>query len=396
MLRDPNIDFVIRGEGERPLVEFLRVWMDGHGWDGVSNLGFKRNGKLILNQRTENFQIEEIPFPDLSDFTPRRYRLEGRPLSVVISSRGCPQRCAFCSSQLTFGRVHRKRSPEDVLREIKQRYAEGYRVFDFEDDNLVCDTNRMKVLCKRLIDAFPLRDVRFLAMNGVFILSLDRELLGLMRRAGFTHLDLSLVSGDHGVCQRTKRPYLVAKYVAVVQEAVRLGFKIVSYQILGLPYDTLNNMIQTLSLGARLPVLLGPSMFYLAPGCPMSRDFGRPTDEDLLKSRLTAMAIETGDVTREDLYTLFVTIRIINFLKGIRSDRQRMTLREALHLAGGQGERSVLGVELLGRLLAERKLSAATKDGFKLLRRFKTALFFSVWTTLGQITTQEGKTIRLG
>jgi len=393
MLRDANIDFIIRGEGERPLVEFLKAWIRGHQWDRVPNLGFKRKGKPILNKIEENLPIEELPFPDFSDFPPQRYLFEKGPLSFLITSRGCPYRCTFCSTHLTFGERYRRRSPADVIQEIRQRYQEGYRVFDFEDDNLVFDGKGVKALCKQLIEAFPSGDVRFLAMNGISYLNLDGSLLRLMKKAGFTHLNLSLVSVDSTVCEKTKRPHSLGHYAAVVQEAVRLGFKIVSYQILGLPYETLETMVQTLSFASRLPVLLGPSMFYLTPRSPISKHFPEPTDGDIFRSRLTAMAIETSSFSREDLYTLFLTSRIINFLKGIRFEKGQATLSEALSLARFQGKRSALGAELFEKLLTEKRLYAATKGGLKPIRKFKPVLFLRILSETAWIGTTSGNVI---
>jgi radical SAM superfamily enzyme YgiQ (UPF0313 family) len=395
MLKHPSIDFVIRGEGERPLVEFLRAWNNGKTFDYVPNLGFKKNGALVFNEVEENFPIEELPLPDLSDLSGEAYLFERRPLSFLITSRSCPHRCTFCSVHLTFGHRYRRRSPEHVLEEIKQRYQEGFRVFDFEDDNLTFYMDEMKALCRKLIETFPNRDVQLVAMNGISYLSLDPELLRLMKNAGFTHLNLALVSSDDSVRETTKRPHTVEKYLSVVHEAARLGFNVVSYQILGLPNERLDSMIQTLSFAARLPVLLGASMFYLTPNSPIARGFPELTEDDIFKSRLTAMAIETEHFKREDIYTLFVTTRIINFLKAITFAEDQLPLGDALDRARQQGKRYALGAELLEKLLIEQCLYAATGSGLKPLLRFKPELFLQVWSELDHIGTQAGKVIRL-
>ena len=93
-------------------------------------------------------------------------------------------------------------------------------------------------------------------MNGISYLSLDDELLELMQLAGFSQLNLALVSSDKTVRETTKRPHTLEAYLKVVHKAVQLGFKIVSYQILGLPNESLESMIQTLAFNTRLPLLL--------------------------------------------------------------------------------------------------------------------------------------------
>src|SRR4026208_586420 len=134
--------------------------------------------------------------------------------------------------------------------------------------------------------------MEFVAMNGISYLSLDDELLELMYRAGFSHLNLALVSSDKSVRETTKRPHTLEAYLRVVNKAHELGFKIVSYQILGLPNESLESMIQTLAFNAGPPVRLGASRFYRTPDAPIARGLSL-REKDYVRACLTAMAIET-------------------------------------------------------------------------------------------------------
>jgi len=393
VLSHPEVDFIIRGEGEKPLIDFLTGMLKNQPLEAVAGLGYKQNGKNVLRETGDNYPLEDLPHPDITDFARERYLFEKKPVSFVITSRSCPHRCTFCSVHQTFGLKFRRRPSADVLLEIRTRYAQGVRVFDFEDDNLTFYREEMKKLCLDLIGEFPKKDVQFVAMNGISYLSLDRELLRLMKDAGFTHLNLALVSSDTTVRETTKRPHTVEKYLEVVQEASQLGFHIVSYQILGLPNETLPSMIQTLTFNARQPVLMGASLFYLTPRSPIARDFPERTEEDVFKSRLTAMAIETDSFKREDLYTLFITTRILNFLKGQSVTKSSSRLTEVLEQAKLLDKRSRMGAELLETLLRERCLYAETSQGRKKRSHFKSELFFQVWNQLGKITTQTGQEI---
>ncbi len=393
VLKHPSIDFIIRGEGERPLVEFLQAWLQGKDLYHVPNLGFKQNGIVIFNPVLAPFSIEELPLPDLSDFPIEKYRFKSNPLCFIVTSRGCPYHCAFCSVQLTFGNRYRKRSTESILHEIKHRFYEGYRVFDFEDDNLTFDIDGMKSLCRQLFETFSSGEIQFQAMNGISFHNLDGELLHLMKLAGFTHLNLSLVSVDPMIHKNTQRPFNVEKYQEVVYEAVKLGFSIVSYQILGLPGENVQTMIETLLFNARLPVLLGASPFYLCPESPIAKQFPDLTEKDIFRARLTAMGMNLPQCGRDDIYTLFVISRIINFFKGIPFKGQEISFGDVLEIVRERGKRSALGVELFERLLHEKKLFAATKAGLKQLPKFKTELFFDLWSRLDHIGTQKGKTI---
>jgi len=395
MLTHPAVDFIIRGEGERPLVELLRVITRQKNLSTVPNLGYKQKGAIILNPKEDNFPIEEIPFPDLSNLPKEHYLFEKKPLCFIITSRGCPYRCAFCSVHKTFGYKCRRRSAAHILSEIETRYRDGYRVFDFEDDNLTFDRKEMKELCGHLIRRFPAKDIQLLAMNGVCYWRLDAAILKLMRRAGFTHLNLSLVSTNTALLKTVHRPGPLPKYRAVVKQAVSLGFQVVAYQILGLPGDTLPSMIKTLVFNAKLPVLLGASPFYLIPHSPIAEHFRERSFKDVFRARLTAMAIETKNFQREDIYTLLITTRILNFIKGIPCSDAKMGLAKALMLAEKQDKRSAIGVEIIRRLFKERKLYASTSKGLEPLARFKPELFFQLWDKLDIIRTQQNNIIRI-
>ncbi len=304
VLREPAVDFIVTGEGERALVDLLRAIAAG------------APSPRWFNREDESEPIEEIPIPDLSSLSRESYLFRGRPMTFLVTSRSCPHRCSFCSVHATFGFRYRRVSVPRVLEEMKLRYREGYRVFDFEDDNLTYYQDEMKELCRGIQKEFPSGDIELLAMNGISYLSLDEELLELMKSAGFTRLNLALVSSDTTVLETTKRPHTVSKYLKVVEAAHRLGFAITSYQILGLPFESLSSMAQTLVFSARLPVLQGASPFYLTPGSPIQRHLGiELTEADHFRARLTAMAWEGRDFTRDDVYTLFITTRILNFLK---------------------------------------------------------------------------------
>ncbi|HWP56679.1 MAG TPA: radical SAM protein [Candidatus Acidoferrales bacterium] len=390
LLCSPHVDYVIRGEGERAFVELLRYLQGQSRIEQVPNLAYKKNGQIVFNPVAENFALDELPFPDLGDFSLFPYQLGGKPMTFMITSRSCPHKCSFCSVHTTFGDQYRLRSLENVLAEIELRYEQGYRVIDFEDDNLTFYKSAFKELCRRLTARFPAREMEFVAMNGISYLSLDEELLELMLRAGFSHLNLALVSSDKTVRETTKRPHTLAAYLKVVRKAHDLGFKIVSYQILGLPHESLDSMIHTLAFNARLPVLLGASLFYLTPDAPIARGF-HFAEDDYLRARLTAMAIEGEGFQREDLYTLFVTTRIINFLKRLPLP-QSADLTDLLDQAWSD-RRTRIGFELLKLLARTQRLYFWTRNGLVENVKFIPAVCARVLAAAGQIACLNGQEI---
>ncbi len=368
LLAHPAIDFVIRGEGERPLVELLRALGEGRDPSHVPNLAYQQGAKIILNPIAENYHLAELPPPDFSDLPVERYRFGRRPLASLTASRGCPHRCRFCSMQGLPGHGYRRHPVASILAEIRLRHAQGYRALDFEDDNLTLAHNEMETLCRGIIREYPAGELVLQAMNGVSYLSLDLELLGLMKRAGFTHLNLSLVSLDPAVCHAVGRPHSVAAFERVVRAAFQLGLRTVSYQILGLPGESFDSMVETLAFAARLPVLLGASPFYLPPGAALAEGTGEMDRERLVRCRLTALGLES----RDEIYTLFVATRMLNFLKGLPLVAgTKVSFGKALWEARGLGERQALGAEILERVLRNGVLYAVTPGGLEPLPRFR-------------------------
>jgi radical SAM superfamily enzyme YgiQ (UPF0313 family) len=390
LLSSLNVDYVIRGEGEKPLVELLRHLRGETPIERVSNLVFKEHGLLRSNPMAGNYPIDMLPLPDLSDFLPANYSLAGKPMAFMITSRSCPHRCSFCSVHTTFGHDYRRRPLESVFDEIELRYRQGYRVIDFEDDNLTYYMKSFKELCRRLAARFPGRELEFVAMNGISYLSLDDEMLELMFAAGFSSLNLALVSSDKAVRETTKRPHTLERYLKVVHKAHALGFKIVSYQILGLPNESLESMLQTLAFNTRLPVLLGASPFYRTPRSPIAEGLDL-TGADFLRARLSAFAVETDECQRADLYTLFVTTRMLNFLKGLPLEcRARFV---DLFDRSWNDPRTQIGIELLDRLRQSDRLYFWSSKGLVENRNFRPNLFWRVLAQAGEIRCLNGATI---
>lgn len=390
VLSRTSVDYVIRGEGERPFVEFIRFMQGKCRIEDVPNLGYKKAGQIFFNLMTDPCGIDEIPFPDLGDFSPDRYMHARRPLSLMMTSRGCPHQCSFCSVHATFGTRYRRRSTDSILDEIKLRYNEGYRFIDFEDDNLSFDREEFTRLLKALISIFPEREMEFAAMNGISYMSLDADILSLMKQAGFSHLNLSLVSADRDVRNQSLRPHTIDAYSLIVDAAFRLGFRIVSYQILGLPYEELDSMIRTLGFQGRIPVLLGASPFYLTPGCLLARGMTL-TEHDYVKARLTALAVETGLWDRDDIYTLFVATRIINFLKGLELPASA-GLVELMNMHW-EDSRRMVGIELLRSLMQDGVLYFRTSSGNVINTKFRVPLFMQVLREMEYVCCQNGRKI---
>ncbi|MEE9502461.1 MAG: cobalamin-dependent protein [Candidatus Aminicenantaceae bacterium] len=116
-----HADFVIRGEGERPLMAFIEAWEKGEELSSVPNLSYRKNGEAVHNQMDKFVNdLDEIPFPDLSDLLNEKRQIAGYTTIPVQTSRGCPYDCSFCSVTGMFGRQYRFRSTQNIIEELRR------------------------------------------------------------------------------------------------------------------------------------------------------------------------------------------------------------------------------------------------------------------------------------
>ncbi|MCX5886754.1 MAG: radical SAM protein, partial [Proteobacteria bacterium] len=257
---------------------------------------------------------------------PDQYRIRRKRSTMIITSRGCPHGCAYCSSHLVMGSSFRKRSPEAVLEEMFDCYKRhGITAFDVEDDNFTFDQARTKRLMELIIDTFGEGFLKLYAMNGISFASLNSEILKLMKRAGFHSIGLSYVSTDISFKERMGRPSSTVDFDLLSREAEEIGFQVTAYAIFGIPGQTINEMVDTLVYLTGKRVLIGPSIYYPVPGTPL---FEMCKTDNILplhpsQWRSSALPIETAEFKRLDLVTLLRLARLINFIKG-KMDRREV------------------------------------------------------------------------
>jgi radical SAM superfamily enzyme YgiQ (UPF0313 family) len=217
------------------------------------------------------------------------------------------------------GTSFRTRTPEAVLKEMiecRERYH--IQAFDIEDDNFTFDQGRAKRLMSLIIKHFGEGEIELSAMNGISFASLDEKLLTLMERAGFKTINLSFVSTSPLIKEKMGRPKPTTEFDKILEKAEQAGLNVIAYAILGMPGQTIAEMVDTLIYLMGRKVLIGPSVYYPTPGTPL---FERCKKDGILPPHLfqwrsSAFPIETKEFNRLDLLTLFRLARIINFIKG--------------------------------------------------------------------------------
>ena len=131
-----TIDFIVRGEGEHAFKELVDALERDGDLKGINGLTFKRNGKIINNPPRKLIKnIDEIPIPSYDLLPMKKYKLNKIEFGTIITSRGCPFNCTFCSSSLQFGKKWRAHSVERTIDELSLLRDEyGKKEIEFLDD----------------------------------------------------------------------------------------------------------------------------------------------------------------------------------------------------------------------------------------------------------------------
>lgn len=236
-----DIDYCVIGEGETALLDLVSGKEPG-AIPGVLSCG-KENGDLSSADIIEN--LDDIPFParDRSameqsrGYSPRKER---RRSASVITSRGCPYECAFCSIHRITGRLWRKRSAGNVLAEIRELAEKsGIEHVEFEDDNLTLDRGRSMEIFEGIKKInCDVRKISWSTPNGVRIDTLDREVLRAMKRSGCLSLSFGIESGDPCLLRAMNKHLDTQKILEIIALCGETGIKSVIFLMIGYPGET--------------------------------------------------------------------------------------------------------------------------------------------------------------
>jgi tRNA A37 methylthiotransferase MiaB len=373
--RSPFVDYTVLGEGEVRFPLLLKRIERGNvrGIEKIDGVGCRKDGGIQINPLQEFIQdLDSLPQPARELLDVDRYRMRKKRSTMIITSRGCPHGCAYCSAHLVMGTSFRTRTREAILKEMLECEKQyGIRAFDIEDDNFTFDQERAKRLMGLVIKKFGEEKLELSAMNGISFASLDGELLKLMRKAGFQTINLSFVSVNASTKEKMRRPKPTTEFDRIIQKAQEADLNVVAYAILGMPGQTIEEMANTLIYLMGKRVLIGPSIYYPIPRTPL---FERCRKENILPPhpsqwRSSAFPIETSEFNRLDLLTLFRLARVINFVKRKMEEKELgegMTWRELLRDIKGKTKVEVRDnaaswIDLLLGLFSERSFYSLRK-----------------------------------
>jgi radical SAM superfamily enzyme YgiQ (UPF0313 family) len=293
-LRAGPFDFVVCGEGERTLVELTGYLLRDEGrlvkrLETIPGLYWRQGSEICHSSpRPPSLCLDELPLPARRQLLLDEYPNAG----AIITGRGCPNRCIFCTAGAMFGGQYRRRSPERVVEEIGRLIGMGVRSLMFLDDTLTADLDRLDRLLYLMIK-------REIGLPWVCESRVDIDDPGFfekMAATGCTGVQFGVESGSSEVLKRLGKGIRLGQVVRAVGAAHRAGIHPVCSLMIGLPNDTEATVRQTVEFAAELQ-----REFYAQVGISIATPF--PGTYLFRQAPKLRLKIEEQDYGRYNLYT---------------------------------------------------------------------------------------------
>jgi magnesium-protoporphyrin IX monomethyl ester (oxidative) cyclase len=262
ILENQYCDYCVIGEGEQTFYEFIKNFHSPSSLESIKGLAYKRNGIIHYEPRPFNTNLDALPFPafDLVDMKQYlhnkhlyKYRSDICENSIsIITSRGCPYNCVFCSIKLHMGQMYRSHSPNYVMKLLRLcRDKYGISNFHFEDDNLSLDRRRFETILDCIIKE-NLR-IQWDTPNGIRADSLNYSILKKMKQAGCKKISFAIESGnqrvlDEVIHKKSKLEYMIT----IAKYCKELKIPATAFYVIGFPGETISEMKDTTNLAITL------------------------------------------------------------------------------------------------------------------------------------------------
>ncbi len=261
-------DVAVIGEGEPAMTEIVECHRKGASFSGLHGIAYKEEGMVkYTSPRRHVEDLDSLPFPSRDLFDNEAYKRHylrrfGYSISPLITSRGCPFSCDFCSRPV-FGQSFRSRSASNVVDEVEEIVGLGYDRVWFADDCFTLNRERLLDVCDELVKRKI--HVGWECLSRVD--TMDREVAAAMRRSGCVRVFFGIESGTDEVLGMMQKQITVEQARRAVYNAKEIGLRVGAFFILGYPGESDETVLDTVRFASGLPLdYLSFTLPYPIPG----------------------------------------------------------------------------------------------------------------------------------
>jgi len=264
---DSPVDIGIMGEAESGTHAVIDKLNAGYSIKEVKENFCSSDPKIILD-------LDTLPFPIYDNYSVRYSYVYPVNLAWrlrwghILSSRGCPYKCIFCSQTIreSYGDAIRKRTPENIADEIEFLLSKGVNIIGFDDDDFTADKKHVHGVCREIMQ----RKIKVPWLAHARIDNVDRDLLYTMRESGCTLLRFGIESASGRILDILRKTNLsdwAEKSVEIFGYCRKINLDTAALFLIGNPTETKEEIMESIELTRRLrPSIIQVSFFTPYPG----------------------------------------------------------------------------------------------------------------------------------
>jgi radical SAM superfamily enzyme YgiQ (UPF0313 family) len=310
-----EVDVVVRGEGEQTMLELASLVSksDLKNLHEIDGLTFRKNAQIIRTRDRGFIQnLNELPYPAYKYFPLNKYKLFGKLILPIITSRGCAFSCTFCLAPRMGGRRFRARSPKNVVDELEwSKAAYAPDAFTFHDETFTHDKQRVLAICEEIKS----RKINLPWDCSTRVDRISPDLLAKMREANCQLVSFGVESGSQGMLNAMKKGTTIKQNAEAIKWVKEAGIAVTISVIIGYPGETKDTLEQTLEFIRRTePDDVHMSLATPYPGIELSelvKELGWKTPEEWSQCDMQLPAIQNPYLpidfkeTRREFYSQF-------------------------------------------------------------------------------------------
>lgn len=327
-IKNGNVDLVVRGEGEYTFLDIAQNINSGEtSRSDILGITYKEDGEILYNPDRPLIQnLDELPSParhlllQKDGYSPDAF-------GSIFATRGCPYHCIFCGSHNIFGRMVRKRSPENIVEEIKYvQKAFKTRNFKFEDDCFTIDKDFVDAVCNLIIEEDL--DIKWGCQTRVNFVA--NAMIRKMKSAGCEMVTIGIESGDEEILKKIKKRISLEQAIDAKKILKRNKMNFQTFFMFGFPWETKEEINRTISFMKKMDPLF--SNIAVATPLPGTELYDICKEEGLLPENVdwSKFLFESPDMFFTKNFTREEAAKIIYETEKIFDEYNKKKLRKML------------------------------------------------------------------
>lgn len=233
-----NVDVLIGGEAEFIIADLVNVYFSNESLDKIPGIFYKKNKWVKTDFTYFEKDLDKLSFPDRNAMNNKLYTRPdtGEPMATITASRGCPASCIYCLTPIISGRTLRKRSPENIVEEIKECVNKhGIKDFFIKSDTFTLDGEWVEKICDLIIEGNLHNKISWVANSRTK--PIMKETLQIMKKAGCWLIAFGIESGSPETLEKLKKNTTIEDNRKAVKLAKEAGLKTFGFYMIGFPWE---------------------------------------------------------------------------------------------------------------------------------------------------------------